>query len=720
MKPTARLDRNLIMRTPNVATLLSKEQADAIFAEATDGYRRDKSSRADWEKRYAQAMNLAMQVREHKTFPWEGCANVKFPLVTVAALQYQAKAYPALIDGRSVYQGYVEGKDETGQLTEVAERVGLHMSWQCLQQDMGWEEDSDKLLLVQAIVGCVFRKRWFDPVKRYQRSKVVVPADLVTNYYTKSLAESSRYTHKFYLTRNNIVERIQSGMYTKMDIQEMPPAATGENSEDETTEAEDERQGVTAGETDHVTPYLIGEQFCWFDLDGDGYEEPYIVTFDLNTKQGWRIAARYNPSGVTLNNDDKVISIKAIEFFTKYSFIPSPDNGFYDMGLGSLAGPLNDSVDAAINQIFDAGTMATLGGGFVGRGFKSKGGPFSFRPHMWVPTDSPGDDLRKNILPLPVREPSNVLFQLIGFLVQYAERIVSATDIQVGESPGQNMKAGTAEILNQNGAHVYTAIYKRTWRAIRDEGQILYDSNRIYLDQDVDFRDLTSGLGITIYPKDYSLSKVVIVPAADPHIVSDSERRDQASMLVKNAFTMPGHNRYNAMKRMYKALKIPNINEILEPPTQPGPDGQPQPAKDYPQPPNPKMLEVQVKQKAQELKEKEFQSGMMEQKIKLQGYVQKNQAEVVKLYEEAKKIQAETADVGNDHIVKLIYAKIEALNSANDSVMKMIDFVASQMPMGGGEPEGIPPGAQQGPGATGQPPSAMQPAQGNGAMGMLQ
>jgi chaperonin GroES len=714
---SVKLARELILRSNNLASDLPKQDADQIFADCMDGYRRDVASRKQWEDRYANAMNLAMQVAEKKTFPWPDCANVKFPLITVAALQYQAKAYPALVDGRTVYQGHIEGRDDDGKATEIAERVGSHMSWQCLVQDQSWEEETDKLLLVQAICGCAFRKTWFDPIAQRLCSKLVMPADLVANYYTRGLDTSPRYTHRFFFSRNDIRQRVLSGLYTDQAITD---ASIGENSQDETTEAQDQRQGVTQPEQEKITPYLIGEQYCWYDLDGDGFDEPYTVTLDLNTGQGWRIAARFLPSGVRMK-DGRVTAIEPVRFFVKYPFIPAPDNGFYDLGLGALVGPINDSVNGAINQLFDAGTMATLGGGFVGRGFKQRGGPFTFRPHMWQPTDAPGDDLRKNVLPLPVKEPSNVLFQLVGFLVQYAERIVSATEIQVGESPGQNMKAGTAEILNQNGSRVYTAIYKRTWRSIRDDGLIRYMNNRLFIEADVDFSDLTTGTGITVKPGDYNLSKVVITPAADPHIVSDTERRDQALMIMKNAFTLPGHNRYKAMLRVYKSMKVPNIGEILEPPMQQGKNGQPEPAKDYPQPPNPKMMDVQIKAAAQKLRETEFHVEQGEKKIRIQAFVQKNQAEITKLYAQSEKLVAEAKGVETGHMIELINARISALKGSNDQMLQLIDMVGRYMPIPGdpseegGEGRGPVPPA--GPGQTSAPGGQPQlPApSGNGA-----
>lgn len=666
-----KLTRETILRTANLAPKLSERDRTAIGAEAREGYLADINSRKDWETRYQKAMRLALQVVKKRSFPWENCSNVAFPLITVAALQYAAKAYPALISGRELFIGQVHGEDRDGKLTQAAERIGAHMTWQALKQDPAWEEETDKLLLAQAICGCAFRKTWFAPDKRRLASRLVLPADLVLNYYTRSLEDATRYTHRFYLSRNGIEQRIRLGLYTRQDID--APSQYQQDS-DEITDAEDDRQGIEKPPVDAVTPYFMGEQYCWWDLDGDGFDEPYVVTIDLNTQKLWRIAARFLPSGVE-EVGGEVIGIHPVPVFTKYPFIPAPDGGFYDLGLGSLLGPINGSVNDAINQLFDAGTMATLGGGFVGRGFKSKGGPFTFRPHLWVPTDAPGDDLRKNILPLPVREPSDVLFKLLGFLVQYAERIVSATDIQVGESPGQNMKAGTADILNTNGQRVYSSIYKRDWRSIAHEGEVRAMNNRFFLDQDVDFNDLTTGRGAMITPADYQLSKVHVTPAADPHIVSDQERKMQAMMLLENAYKYPNHNRYQATIRAYKAMAVPNIDQIVPPPKDK--DGKDLP--DFPPAPNVKMMEVQIKEKDQQLKEKRFHVEQMEIVSNVRMDVDRNEAEIIKLYAQAQKFAAEAGGVDTGHQIELIKVKISALKDHNTSLLKYIELVQKSM-----------------------------------------
>jgi chaperonin GroES len=685
-----------IVKAPNLCDLLDDDTLKAIGNFAQQGYMIDLASREAWESQQAEANKLALQVVEEKTYPWVGCANVKFPLITVAALQYHARAFPTLISGTEVAHARVIGLDPDGSKTARAERISTHMSWQCLEQDEAWEEEHDKALLVQPICGCAFIKHAFDQEKGYVTDRLVLPKDFVINYWTKDIRTSPRYTHVFPLTHNKIRQRQLDGRFKKWDDGEAAPQPSMSQDTGALKEAQDQRQGMQEpAQEAKVTPYLTGEMYCWWDFDGDGYQEPYIVTFDIESSRVWRIVARFNSTNIRKTPRGEVYNIEPLQVFSKIPFIPSPDGGFYDLGLGVLEGPLNESVNTAINQIFDAGTMSTLGGGFVGRGFKSKGGPFTFRPNEWHPTDAPGDDLRKNILPLPVREPSNVLFQLIGFLVQYGERIVSATEIQVGESPGANQKAETTRILNENGARVYTAIYKRTWRAMRDGFRIRYDLNASFLEADIDYTNLTTGKGAMISVQDYRGDKIYVVPAADPTVMSQSAAAEQASMLVRNAMTLPGHNKYKAILRAYKLQKIPNIDEIMPPPKGPDPkDPQKQiELPDFPPQPNVKMLEVQVKQKLQELKEKEFQAERQDTEIEMQVRILKEMAEIDELHAKAQKELSEAEGINTGHAIALINTEIAARKHGLDHMLGMLSLFKKKGASSGNGSQPIPAGA---------------------------
>lgn len=667
-----------LMNSTNVMEFMEDDDIRHIGQCCKEGFEQDIRSREEWDQRTAEGMKLALQILTPKTEPWPGCANVKFPLITVAALQYHARAYPALIDTNDLVKVRVFGVDRDGSKTARAQRISTHMTWQNVKQDREWEEVHDKAYLIQPIVGSVFIKTVYDPAKRRKSTKLVLPKNFVINYWTRSIENSQRYTETFELTDNDIRQRELDGRFMAPSdwddgAPEIPKTDNTDTSELQT--AQDERQGMQKPPESSVTPFNTGEQYCWLDLDGDGYKEPYIVTFDIGTGTVRRIVARFNSAGIRRikggRNDGEIYEICPIQFYTKIPFIPSPDGGFYDLGLDTLCGPINESVNTAFNQTFDGATMATLGGGFIARGAGPRGGPFSMRPYEFHQVDKMGDDIRKNIMLAPVREPSQVLFQVIQFLVQYAERIISATDVQMGENVGQNTKVGTVEILNENGARVYSAIYKRTWRALGEEFCLQYDINRLYFEYDEDYIDLTRGEGAMISPMDYDEYDVDILPAADPNVVSDSQRQQQNLMLVQLAQTMPGFNRYELQKRLLLSMKVPDIERVMPQPM--GQDGRPAP--DFAPPPNPKMLEIQIKEGKLQLEMATFQAEQMEKKVRIMGEVQKTQAEIVELYARADKHMAEAGAARSDPAIKLIYAQIEAAGQRQNFLLGLIDSV---------------------------------------------
>lgn len=738
-KPTKPIALTQIVDAKNLCDLLADEDLTIIGKNALDGYTADLSSRSGWESRTAQANLLAMQVMEEKRDPMTWGANVKFPLLTVGAMQFHARAFPALITEPDLVKIRVFGPDPKGEKTARAKRLAEHMSWQNLEQDASWISEHDKLILATAITGCSFVKSVYEPGPGRLLRMLVLPQDFVVNYYTRSLEDSPRYTHRYFLTANNIRQRELDQRFREIPTRtenalgaKAPIAPDTSGAQGPLQEARDRRQGVTEPAQDKATtPWLTGEQYCWLDLDGDGYEEPYIVTFDIASGEVRRIVARFLPSGVKFLDNRrltdfavrkageserteydvpraaKVYKIAPVKVFTKFGFIPSPDGGFFDLGLGQLAGPINASVNTMLNQLIDAGTMANLGGGFLGRGWKGAGGPITFAPQQWHRMDNAGEDIRKSVLPLPVREPSATLFQLLAFLVQYAERIVSATEIQVGESPGQNMKADTARILNENGQRIYTAIYKRFWLSLREEYGVQYELNALFFSADQDFYDLTTGPEAMVRPNDYEGPKVYVRPAADPHVISDAEAERQALTLLQLANTQPNFNRYRTTVRLLKAQRVPNIDEVYPPPMTQGPDGKPAPAPDVQMPPNPKLLEAQRKMAETQLKEKQFQANAAEQKFYAMIDANESTARIAKLNAEVVKLTQEAKGAQVDPIIKMIYAMIESEGKRQDRVLKYAEMMTELMngPRGASADRGEPGMA----GMAGSPANAIVP-----------
>jgi chaperonin GroES len=643
-----------LVGAPNIAEMLDDESLRKIGYDVYQGFETDLNSRSAWEKKTEESMKLALQVVEAKSFPWPNSSNVKFPLLTIAALQYHARSYPVLVDGSGPVKCRVIGDDPQGTKEKRAERVENHMSFQILEQDEAWESEMDKVLITQPIIGCAFKKTYFDPIKKFPISENILARDLVVNYWTKSLDTAPRVTQILYYSKNDVYERVARGLWLEM-TEPAPNSimSTGLGL------VKDKSQGVLAPESvDSSTPYEILEQHTYLDLDGDGYAEPYVVYVRRDTKQVLRIVARYFSSSIERNDKGIVLKITPETYFTKFPFIPSPDGGFYDLGFGVLLGPLNQSIDTIINQLIDCGTMANTAGGFLSRGIKLRGGNYNFAPLEWKHVDSTGDDLRKGIMPLPVREPSQVLFTLLNLLINYGERVGGSVDILVGQNPGQNTAATTVNTMAEQGMKIFSGIFKRTYRSLKDEFKKLYRLNQLYTDEVVKFGD-----GEIVTFEDYQGSSYDIRPAADPNIVSDTQRVQQAQALMQMATSTPGFNMYEVQKNMLKALKVANIEQIL-----PDPKG---PNAIKPQP-NPK---VQIEQMKNQTKQADIQARTQTTMAKMQLDAAKIDAQIKKLEAEALKALAEADGVDTGHAIAMINAELSAQKQHRNSLMDAIELM---------------------------------------------
>lgn len=658
MELDTKLDMLDILVSKNIAELLPEDDVAKIGAQTIKDFEADLLSREEWDKRTEVSMKLALQVAEKKNFPWPDASNVKFPLVTIAALQYHARSYPVLVNGETPIKCRIIGEDEDGSRTARASRIESHMSYQVMEEDTDWEQEMDKVLISQPIVGCAFKKTYFDPIKGHNISENVFAKDLVVNYWTKSLDTAPRISHILTFSKNDIYERVIRGLW--LDVSEekpQSPQASGGHLE----AAKNKAQGIVVPtNVDATTPYEIIEQHCLMDLDGDGYEEPYIVFVRRDTKKVARIVPRFFTEGVKFNAKNEVLSITSEKYFTKYPFIPSPDGGFYDLGFGVLLGPLNESINTLINQLVDAGTMANTAGGFMSRGVKLRGGNYSFAPLEWKHVDTTGEDLRKGIMPLPVREPSTVLFTLLNLLINYGERVGGSVDILVGQNPGQNTPAETTRTMAEQGMKVFSGIFKRTYRSLKDEFRKLYRLNQLYIDEQVEFITNAEDKGF-VYAMDYQGDSSDVRPSADPNITSDQARLQQAQLLKEASMATPGYNTYEVEKLWLKALRVPNIDQIYPDPKGPNAVAPPQ---------NPK---IQVAQINAQVEQAGLQLQMKLGLLKLMKEAEVSQAKIAKLEAEAMLIMKEVDLADGKEKLAQLQAAINIAKERRDSQMQSVD-----------------------------------------------
>jgi chaperonin GroES len=582
-----------IIESKNIADGLEDEKLHTIGSEALEGYLQDVESRMEWEKAMEEWTKLATQHKEEKTYPWPKASNVKYPLLTTAAMQFAARSYPSLIpsDGK-VVKSTVIGKDPDGSKYAQADRVSMYMSYQLMHEMLGWEEGMDKLLIMLPVVGTIFKKTYWDSITKQVKSDVILPKNLVVNYWAKSLKEAERVSQVIEMSPRILKERQLAGVFLDVDLGSVPtPLKTDDKA---------------LPPNDKTTPYTLIEQHTYIDLDDDDYPEPYIVTFHLESGKVLRIAARFDENTITHDDEGKkVIKIEPIEYFTKFGFIPNPDGSFYDLGFGVLLGPINEAVNSLINQLIDSGTLNNLQSGFLGKGLKVRLGETKFMPGEWKAVNSTGSDLKQQIVPLPSKEPSAVLFQLMGSMITSGKELASVAEIFVGKMPGQNTPATTTMATIDQGMKVFTAVYKRIYRSLHEEFQKLFELNAAYLNPNT-YQEV---INVTIGPADFAQKQYKICPGADPSAISQTEKLIKAQGL-QEMLPMGVLDPVKVALRMLEAQEQPNIQDLLNP--QVAQTGQ------LPQRPDPKLQESQAKvqaiQQVSQIKQQEAAQKMqMEQ-----------------------------------------------------------------------------------------------------------
>ena len=565
-----------LLESTNIAENLDDDQLHEIGQSCRQGYLQDCESRQEWERNVDEWTKLAIQTKEEKTYPWPKSSNIKYPILSTASMQFAARAYPSLVpsDGQ-VVKSKVIGKDPDGSKQKRAEHTSIYVSYQLMEEMDNWEEDMDRLLIMLPVVGTMFKKTYWDKLTEKNCSKLVMPKNLVVNYWAKDLDSVERISEVIEMSKRLFKERQNGKVFLDVDLGQ-PTSPESRNHEN-----------VPANDT--TTPYTLIEQHTFLDLDEDGYEEPYIVTFHKESGQVLRITARFDELGLHTDEKGNVVRIEPIQYYTKFGFIPNPDGCFYDIGFGVLLGPINDSVNTLINQLVDAGSLANLQSGFIGKGLRLKMGETRFQPGEWKAVNATADDLKKQIYPLPMKEPSAVLFQLMGSLVTSAKELASIAEIFTGKMPGQNTPATTTMATVEQGMKVFTAVYKRIYRSLAQEYKKLYRLNEVYLNP----QTYVEVLDANVNPDDFKSIGYAICPGADPSAISQTEKLLKAQGLVE-MLPLGVLDPLVVAKRLLEAQEQPNIQELFHQETQQ--TGQPVQA------PDPKAQELQMKLQADQQK----------------------------------------------------------------------------------------------------------------------
>jgi len=544
----------------NIANDLDEDTQNKISEKVSRGYLIDLASRKDWEDKAEEGLKIARQVTDVKNYPFKNASNVKYPLIAISAINFAARVYPQIIQGSDIVKAQIIGQ-VTPEKESRAKRVSQHMSFQLLEQMPEWEPDTDQLLTSLPVVGMYFRKSYYDTLYKRNRSIGINALDLIVNQKVKDLETARRVTEKIWLYKNDVIERERAGLYL-----------------DKVSEAMENKDDEDKSE-------LFLEQHTWLDLDEDGYDEPYIVTIHEQSKKLARITARYDEEGI-VEKKGKVHKIESVQYYTDYGFLPDPAGGFYKVGFAHLLGAINEAISTNINLLIDSGHWANTHNGFLAQGIRIKGGKLTFEPNEWKIVDVPGSVLKDGIVPLPTKEPSTVLFQLLGLLIETGKTLSSVSETMTGEMPGQNTPATTVLAMIEQGMKVFSSIYKRVYRSLKSEYKKLYRLNRLYMDETEYIRVLDSSMAVL--QTDYSEDDLDIVPTADPTISSEAQRLARARAILDTSEMNPcPSGRIEGLRYYYEAIGVPNLDKLL-------PQQEVEQALSSP-PPDPKLIETQAR-----------------------------------------------------------------------------------------------------------------------------
>jgi hypothetical protein len=539
----------------NLAEVIEPEELSRIALEVSALFEADKSSRSDWEQMYAKGLDLLGLKLEERTKPFRGASGVAHPMLTEAIVQFQAQAFKELLPAGGPVRTQIVGK-ETVEKYQQASRVQDFMNYQITTVMEEYTPEFDQLLFYTGYGGSSFKKVYYDYQLGRMVSKLCLADDIYIPYNGSSvMSQCARITHRIAMDSNDFRKRVVAGEYLDVDLQSsVMPADPSE-----IKAAVDKAVGVQP--TDDVGEVFLLEMMV--DLDVSGFQDcdskgeptgiklPYVVTLAEDTLQVVGIRRNWRESDKLKNRRN---------YFVHYVLVEGP--GAYGLGFVHLIGGLSKGATSALRQLIDSGTLANLPAGFKAKGARIADDSTPIQPGEWRDIDVGGAEISASLLPLPYKEPSQVLMGLLGFLVDAGKRLSSTADMQVGDG-NQYAQVGTTLALLERGSMVMSSIHKRLHYAQTLEFRLLFEGFGIFLPDEYPYE--VPGASRKVKRADFN-EMVSVLPVADPNIFSTAQRIQLAQMQLQMAQTAPNmHNMYEAYYRVYAALNVRDIDGILLP-----------------------------------------------------------------------------------------------------------------------------------------------------------
>jgi len=547
----------------NLAEILDEGYLQSLSNELIDKIDDDKASREDWEQAYTKGLDLLGFKYEERTRPFRGAASVNHPVLAQAVTQFQAMAYVELLPSDGPVRTQVVGAVNE-QVQMAAERVKEYMNYEITHVMEEYNPEMDQLLFQLPLSGSAFKKVYFDEVLNRATSKFVPAEDIIVPYGASDLDNCDRITQVLKMSLNDVRKKQVSGFYRDIELQPYDGDQTSDIQEK--MDRIDGTNPTNYGMQDMTELYEVH-----IDLDLEGFEDinprngepsgiklPYVVTIDRTSNKVLSVYRNYGEADPLKRKN---------EYFVHYKFLPGL--GFYGFGLIHMIGGLTRTATTALRQLLDAGTLSNLPAGYKARGLRIRDDDQPLQPGEFRDVDAPNGIIREALMPLPYKGPDAVLMQLLGFCVDAAKQFATVADMQLSEIGSSQTPVGTTMALMERGTKVMSAVHKRLHYAQKKEFELLARIFKMALPPVYPFN--VPGGPRQIKAIDFD-DNIDILPVSDPNIFSMSQRVTLAQNQLQLAQSNPQmHNLREAYRRMYIALGVKDIEQILPIPQPPQP-----------------------------------------------------------------------------------------------------------------------------------------------------
>ena len=532
----------------NLVDTLNEEELQEISSNVIDNYSADKDSRAEWESMFERGFDLLGLKIQDTSEPFEGACTAVHPMLIESAVKFQSKAIQEMFPANGPVKTQILGK-ATPERELQANRVKNFMNYQVTEQMPEYFDEFERMLFHLPLIGSAFKKVYYDATLKRPVSEFIPIDQFYVSYYASNLRKADRYTHVIYRNPIDLARDMRSGVYREIDL----PEATNPNPTSLSSKM-DTILGLSPTQ-DSDPQYTLLEQHCYLEIEED-YALPYIVTVEEQSQKVLSIRRNYKKND---KNQEKV------SHFVHYRFVPG--FGFYGFGLMHFLGNLTMTATAAMRSLVDAGQFANLPGGFKAKGVRLVGDNEPISPGEFKEIEATGVDLSKAIIPLPYKEPSSTLFQMLGFVTQAGQKFADSTEQIVSDAASYG-PVGTTMALLEASSKFFSSIHKRLHHSQREEFKILaridYDYLPMEYPYEVPFAEQS------VFKKDFD-GRVDVIPVSDPNIPSNAHRMMIAQMALQMAQqSPPGMFNIEELNRtILNAANMPNIEQILPPKKKP-------------------------------------------------------------------------------------------------------------------------------------------------------